>query len=188
MASKLGLQYIWIDSLCIVQDDKSDWSIEAAKMGEIYRNAHITIAAASSPSNRFHFLQDRSCYNHTVPVKFYGARKASVPRRILAQIGITKSRTLYARQTTRIASEELMISGWSNTRAFNFQIAGPLSGRAWTLQERVLSTRIIHFSDEGIVCECLQEARSEDGRSYLPSLPSRWEEFKPVASLPEKGM
>jgi hypothetical protein len=187
VASKLGLQYIWIDSLCIIQDDKDDWIIEAAKMGEIYQNAYVTIAAASSPSNRVHFLKDRSSFSHPVPVKFYGPQKASVPRRILAQIGIAKPKTLYARQTSRTASNEHMIAGWTKTRAFDSQIAGPLSSRAWTFQERALSTRIVHFSDEGIVYECLQNARRESSMSSFPSILSRWEQFKPISSLQEKG-
>ncbi|KAN0103526.1 Heterokaryon incompatibility protein (HET) domain containing protein, partial [Hyaloscypha variabilis] len=163
VASKLGLQYIWIDSLCIIQDDKDDWIIEAAKMGEIYQNAYVTIAAASSPSNRVHFLKDRSSFSHPLPVKFYGPQKASVPRRILAQIGIAKPKT-----------------------GFDSQIAGPLSSRAWTFQERALSTRIVHFSDEGIVYECLQNARRESSISSFPSILSRWEQFKPISSLQEK--
>jgi hypothetical protein len=36
---KLGHQYIWIDSLCILQDSKFDWENEGAKMAEVYQNA-----------------------------------------------------------------------------------------------------------------------------------------------------
>ena len=42
---KLGIQYLWIDSLCIIQDSKDDWEIESAKMGAVYRNAYVTIVA-----------------------------------------------------------------------------------------------------------------------------------------------
>lgn len=44
----LGLRYIWIDSLCIIQDDRSDWLTQSLKMGTIYRNAKITIAATGA--------------------------------------------------------------------------------------------------------------------------------------------
>jgi hypothetical protein len=80
-----------------------------------------------------------------------------------------------------------MIAGWTKTRAFDSQIAGPLSSRAWTFQERALSTRIVHFSDEGIVYECLQKSRRESSMSSFPSILSRWEQFKPISSLQEKG-
>lgn len=45
---QLNLKYIWIDCLCIIQDDKTDWEIESSKMGTYYRGAHLTIAATSS--------------------------------------------------------------------------------------------------------------------------------------------
>jgi Heterokaryon incompatibility protein (HET) len=45
VARKLGLRYIWIDSLCIIQDSLSDWNREAATMHEVYKYAEVTIAA-----------------------------------------------------------------------------------------------------------------------------------------------
>jgi Heterokaryon incompatibility protein (HET) len=64
----LGLQYLWIDSLCILQDSADDWEVECANMANIYKNAEVTISVrdntSSSPGG---FLQDltshpyRSC-------------------------------------------------------------------------------------------------------------------------------
>ncbi|KAG4432730.1 hypothetical protein IFR05_011786 [Cadophora sp. M221] len=45
---RLGVRYLWIDTLCIIQDSHSDWSVEAYDMAKIYRNAILTIAAASA--------------------------------------------------------------------------------------------------------------------------------------------
>ncbi|KAF2688490.1 HET-domain-containing protein, partial [Lentithecium fluviatile CBS 122367] len=45
---RLNLRYIWIDSLCIIQDDGDDWAAESALMADIYRNATITVSAAAS--------------------------------------------------------------------------------------------------------------------------------------------
>ena len=45
LTRRLGIAYIWIDYLCIVQDDNNDWKVESGKMERIYRNAHLTIAA-----------------------------------------------------------------------------------------------------------------------------------------------
>jgi hypothetical protein len=47
IARKLGVCYVWIDAYCIVQDDREEWSRESAKMGSIYRNAHLIIVAGS---------------------------------------------------------------------------------------------------------------------------------------------
>ncbi|XDG08864.1 hypothetical protein ABKA04_008479 [Annulohypoxylon sp. FPYF3050] len=48
---QLGFQYLWIDSLCIVQDSELDWSSEAMIMGEIYANSTCTIAALTARSS-----------------------------------------------------------------------------------------------------------------------------------------
>ncbi|KAK1470407.1 heterokaryon incompatibility protein [Colletotrichum tamarilloi] len=45
---KLGVRYLWIDSLCIIQDDKIDWEKEAAQMVNVYRNSYATIAVSWS--------------------------------------------------------------------------------------------------------------------------------------------
>jgi hypothetical protein len=47
-AGWLGVQYIWIDALCIVQDLPDDWKAESVKMGAIYSGSVITLAAAWS--------------------------------------------------------------------------------------------------------------------------------------------
>lgn len=45
IATSLGFSHIWIDSLCIIQDDVSDWEKESALMGQIYEGAVVNIAA-----------------------------------------------------------------------------------------------------------------------------------------------
>lgn len=47
----LGVQFIWIDSLCIIQDDQDDFEIECAQMGMVYSKAYCTIAVGI-PRNR----------------------------------------------------------------------------------------------------------------------------------------
>ncbi len=44
----LSLRYLWIDTLCILQDNKYDWEVQSAAMADIYTNAYITVAAASA--------------------------------------------------------------------------------------------------------------------------------------------
>ncbi|KAH2486163.1 hypothetical protein KXW70_006471, partial [Aspergillus fumigatus] len=46
--NEVGCAYLWIDSLCIVQDDQKDWEIEAARMAMVYANAMITFAATNA--------------------------------------------------------------------------------------------------------------------------------------------
>lgn len=44
-AQKLGIDYLWIDSLCIVQDDKDDWERQSQQMGMIFQRSSYTLAA-----------------------------------------------------------------------------------------------------------------------------------------------
>src|SRR5687768_16022479 len=48
VTSSLGYRYIWIDSLCIIQDSTEDWATESSKMGEVYAHAAFTIAATAA--------------------------------------------------------------------------------------------------------------------------------------------
>jgi hypothetical protein len=49
----LGFDYVWIDCLCIIQDDKADWAREASRMADVYWNAALSIAASSSMYVKF---------------------------------------------------------------------------------------------------------------------------------------
>lgn len=58
-AYTLGLRYIWIDSLCIIQDDSQDWLTEASKMADIYKHAVLNIAASSARNGNEGCFRDR---------------------------------------------------------------------------------------------------------------------------------
>lgn len=47
---QLGIRYLWIDSICIIQDSREDWDAESAKMSSIYQDAYLHISAAHTPS------------------------------------------------------------------------------------------------------------------------------------------
>jgi hypothetical protein len=53
VARRVGLDYIWIDSLCIIQDDPSDWAREAASMSLIYGSSSLNIAASGAINGTF---------------------------------------------------------------------------------------------------------------------------------------
>ena len=60
ITKRLGFQYLWIDSLCIIQDSKADWASEAARMGTVYKHAAITISANVAANCHAGILQQRN--------------------------------------------------------------------------------------------------------------------------------
>jgi hypothetical protein len=48
----LGIRFLWIDSLCIIQDDPQDWERESAKMADIYSGSYLNLAAAAAADGR----------------------------------------------------------------------------------------------------------------------------------------
>ncbi|KAI0132659.1 heterokaryon incompatibility protein-domain-containing protein [Xylariales sp. AK1849] len=59
IARRLKVAYIWIDSLCIVQDDQQDWELESTRMCDYYENSFLTISTASSSDSDVPFLRQR---------------------------------------------------------------------------------------------------------------------------------
>jgi hypothetical protein len=137
LAQSIGIRYIWIDSLCIIQGNSQDWHSEAAKMGDVYRNAALVIAASGAEdSSRGLFINDRSA--RTV---------FKLPYRSAAGV----SGTFNMMQSP----DE---SDWHPAR-------GPLETRAWTLQERYLAQRLITFMPGGITWSCKTISVDEVGES-----------------------
>lgn len=137
----LDISHLWIDSICIIQDSQSDWEWEAARMGEYYRNAHLTIAASSSANSRQRFLKDRD--EAWKPVDFH----------IQSPMDDGKA---YAVRVQPLRAGTLNL------------ITRPLSTRGWTFQENVISKRVVHFTNDYVIWECRGCVES-DGRQYYAS-------------------
>lgn len=56
---KLGIRYLWIDSLCIIQDDADDWEKESKRMEGVFSAAYCTIAATCASGSADGFLKNR---------------------------------------------------------------------------------------------------------------------------------
>lgn len=54
---ELKVQYLWIDSICIIQDDNKDWEAESGKMEDVFSSAYCTLAASSAKSSVDGFLE-----------------------------------------------------------------------------------------------------------------------------------
>jgi len=112
LARKLGLQYAWIDSLCIIQDSTADCQTETVNMGDVYSNAYLTISTVSSPGSKVPFLEAQEAAYAAHPVQFYSPRLNYATRDILGFSGLRRTRlaqlrshtTLYARRTQKLAA------------------------------------------------------------------------------------
>ncbi|KAK0645518.1 heterokaryon incompatibility protein-domain-containing protein [Cercophora newfieldiana] len=59
----LNLRYLWVDSLCIIQNDPEDWKRESGRMHDVYSNSYITIAAHHTKSCKESFLGQQELGN-----------------------------------------------------------------------------------------------------------------------------
>ncbi len=69
VAHQLGVKYLWIDSLCIIQDSREDWDREASLMSQVYSNSYLTIAANVSDDGIF---RSRETDNNSVEFQLKG--------------------------------------------------------------------------------------------------------------------
>ncbi|KAG4423022.1 hypothetical protein IFR04_003798 [Cadophora malorum] len=121
----LGIRYLWIDAICIVQNDHSDWMDQAPRMGKIYKDSHCTIAAHSAQKSSDGFLESESSLNPTKVVPCLSLEAG--PGQIC--IGIPRS------------FKETIDCSYINQRG-------------WVLQELTLSQRTAHFSNGYIYWDC----------------------------------
>lgn len=134
---KVGVYYLWIDSLCILQNSYEDWEKEAAVMGQVYQHALCTLSATCS-SNGTEGCRVRHPHQ-------YGSTDIDV--------GNQRVR-LWTKYPWRWAGT---LSGMNEG---NFIPTPPLNSRGWTLQERQLSTRILHFTEYMVLWECKEHRAS----------------------------
>lgn len=140
LTRELGFRYLWIDALCIIQDDFNDWEQEAAMMGNVYSGSVFTISALSSQSSLEGFLHERSPeITRTVNI---GSHPVTKPE---ARINLS------VRKIKRT----------------HFDYC--LSYRGWTLQERLLATALLHYTPEGMIWECRTHCVREHGEGHPTS-------------------
>ncbi|KAL2132213.1 hypothetical protein VTI74DRAFT_4069 [Chaetomium olivicolor] len=134
-AQHLGIPYLWIDSLCIVQDDAEDKFRELARMGDIYKSAYLTIVAARASSVEEGFLEDRGqqgtgLWRALVPVEY------PLPNEKATNLQQGSKMPRGERGRVYLLEESASMLG---------TLKDPVAERAWCLQERVLSPRVVSF-------------------------------------------
>ncbi|KAF2436003.1 HET-domain-containing protein, partial [Tothia fuscella] len=136
LAAYLGFSYLWIDSICIIQDSPEDWHRESTAMADIYRKAWLTISAACTSSSDTGLVQARPT---AIDIKMPYRR------------------------------DDDQIDGWyylstRDVKSFRVEvIEGHLNKRAWTMQERLLSNRVLHFGGTQCFWDCSSTIKEEKG-------------------------
>ncbi|KAK6833287.1 hypothetical protein PG987_007981 [Apiospora arundinis] len=143
----LKIRYLWIDSLCTVQDDSEDWSIEASKVADVYEGSYFTIAASSSPDGRGGLFLDSIASATRMDLQREGQSSGADTNGTVGTDS-TDINTCYLEYP--LASSDMVRNG-------------PLSGRAWVLQEQILSTSLVHFTESQTFFQCTAGLTSEDG-------------------------
>jgi hypothetical protein len=136
IARARSLDYIWIDSLCIIQDSSEDWAEQSAQMGEIYRNCDICIGAADAADASGGCFRERPGLENR-PVKLW-----ETPPDVLLP-DYEHSGPVYAFST-------------DDSKGDSF-----LENRAWVLQEQLLAPRYIGFGKSGVSWACLTTELNE---------------------------
>jgi hypothetical protein len=130
----MGLRYLWVDSLCILQGTdtaaQQDWLSESWKMGQIYQSAYFTISAESAPAATAGILNERPAPS----VDFYAMPKSE-------------------------ADSEVIYLG--QQQILDSTITEPLHCRGWTLQESMLSKRLLRFRTRELSWRCSHGEETE---------------------------
>lgn len=141
VARNLCVKYLWIDSLCIIQsgDESTDWRREAALMSDVYSNSFCNISALDAPD---------------VSSSMFSTRNSESLYPEVTQLTINGQHAPYLLSHHQFWKIEV-------SRAL-------LNSRAWVLQERLLSRRILHFTGRQLLWEC---RRKEAAEIYPDGLP-----------------
>lgn len=149
----LAVDYIWIDSICIVQDSKQDWDVQGSKMDQVYANCLLTLATDAAKDSQAGFLDTKERRS-----------SANRNRRFKCQGLDGHEYEVFSRPQRRKGSRggfgyhygprPLIEEDWLDK-------AGHLMSRAWCWQETILPPRVLHFLPDEITWKCEAISRCE---------------------------
>lgn len=140
LTRSLGLEYLWIDALCILQDSPNDKAIELPRMPSYYRNAYLTICAGGN-SCAAGFLTAKNAHCEVHPGT--GVPKDLLNMPYFGPNGVVDD-IFFREENPYLLSDE------------------PVSKRAWTFQERILSPRVLTYGG-CMMWQCTTTQKSDGG-------------------------
>lgn len=148
---RLGVSFLWIDSLCIFQDSKDDWRRESAQMGDVYSRARCMIAATGARDAFAGLLLQRN------PL-------------MIPPFPIETSWQCSDLEPGETRQEHWLLAIYDYDTILS---NNPLLLRSWVVQERILSKRMVHFSSSQIFWECSLKTASELHPDHITINPDR---------------
>ncbi|EUC43661.1 hypothetical protein COCMIDRAFT_44497, partial [Bipolaris oryzae ATCC 44560] len=149
VSKRLGIQYLWVDSLCIIQegDNLRDWYQEAGLMDKVYMHSYLNIAAADAEDGTKGLFRQR-------PPLPLGRQRVAVN---------TKDIKPWPDCANYFLMTDFML--WSHSLDNS-----PLHNRGWVFQERFLAPRNLHFFRDQLFFECNERIVCETFPKELPNL------------------
>jgi hypothetical protein len=152
---KLGIRYLWIDSLCIIQDSDDDKAIEISKMPQIYKGAIITISAAIANDCGDGFLEHRSemqqILNSVFALEYLLTEENGPEVEYLQDVDKNDTDTIF-----------LCVDADCGYKIREFS-EEPINHRAWTMQESWLAPRMLIYGSGPLQWQCLSKSASFGG-------------------------
>ena len=140
VARRFGIRFVWIDTLCIMQDSDEDWNREAPLMRYVYANSACNIIATASDDPKggpFRHRDPQSLSIGAVNFPSWSGRSSAY---------WVFDRTFWDRRIMR----------------------RPLHKRGWVFQERLLAPRVLYFTHDQIMWEYLTSAKCETFPNSMP--------------------
>jgi hypothetical protein len=166
LTRSIGIRYLWIDSLCIIQDSEADWTREAAMMSAVYANGICNLAATG-------FVDGAK--------GLFASREASLLQPILVDI----DDDIYFEEDLAFHRGQYLLV---EADAWKEDIEeAPLNQRGWVMQERMLSPRSLHFGTRQLFWECYETEACEAFPAGLPRQMLRVNAKKLLSALSSPG-
>ncbi|OCK95970.1 HET-domain-containing protein, partial [Cenococcum geophilum 1.58] len=140
LVRELGLRFLWIDSLCIIQDSIDDWRTQSALMGSIYQHSHINIAASTSEDSEGGLFFSR------VP-------QTVRPVQVTCHFPFGRPNIL-SRLLHRRNAQPRLYNVLQQKPYFESIEQATLNSRGWVMQERLLAPRTLHCTRNQLFWEC----------------------------------
>lgn len=151
LCRRLGFRYLWVDRLCIIQDDKEDWAKEASKMCDIYSGSKLTISAPICSESSQSFLEERlgkwfPGQSQSGILEFSDEKSNLKSSLWLNNEGYHGGPWIFEQDWTSFCNKPKDETHWL--------------GRGWTFQEWMLSPRVLHI-DSMTIWDCFNGYANE---------------------------